>query len=110
MLRKINHILNLYLCQSANWQCVVEACDYETAATMAIEKVLLRSSSNEEESFCLSSTVVAKKLSNNLIEQNEDFESIPFYSPIILANAGFHTEANNLHLNLLKESDNYNHE
>ncbi len=108
LLRKINHILNLYLCQSADWQCIVEAIDNETAATLALEKVMLNSM--KENSFSLSSMVVVKKLSNNLIEQNEDFEAVSFYSPIILANAGFHVEANNLHLNLLKQMDDFNHE
>jgi hypothetical protein len=108
LLRKINHILNLYLCQSADWQCVIEAADNETAATLALEKVMLNT--GKENNFCLSSMVVVKKLSNNLIEGNEDFETVSFYAPVILANAGFHVEANNLHLNLLKQMDDFNHE
>ncbi len=102
LLRKVNHILNLYLCQSANWQCVVEAQDEESAATTAIEKIML---SNKEESFCLSLAVAVKKLSNNLIESHEDFDVVTFYSPVILANAGFHVEANNLHTTLQQQSD-----
>lgn len=99
MLRKINRVLNLYLCQSADWQCVLEAQDDESAATAAIEKIML----SKEASFSLSSMVVVKKLSNNLIEYNEDFESVCFYAPVILANAGFHAEANNLHSILVKQ-------
>jgi hypothetical protein len=103
LLRKVNHILNLYLCQSANWQCVVESQDEESAATTAIEKIMLNN--NKEESFCLSLAVAVKKLSNNLIESHEDFDVVSFYSPIILANAGFHVEANNLHTTLQEQSD-----
>ena len=86
MLRKINYILNLYLCQSANWQCIIEANDEESAATSAIEKIML--SNNKEESFCLSTAVVVKRLSNNLLEPHDDFDPISFYAPVILANAG----------------------
>lgn len=99
MLRKINRILNLYLCQSADWQCVLEAENEESAATIAVEKIML----SKDQSFALSSMISVKKLSNNLIEYNEDFENIYFYSPIILANAGFHIEANNLHSILTKQ-------
>lgn len=102
MLRKINRIINLYLCQSADWQCVLEAQDEESAATIAVEKIML----SKEDVFSLSSVIVVKKLSNNLIEYNEDFENVSFYSPIILANAGFHFEANNLH-SILENQDNF---
>jgi hypothetical protein len=107
MLRKVNYILNLFLCQSANWQCIVEASDYESAATSAVEKVMLAS---KDEKFCLSAVVVVKKLSNNLLDSQESFETISYYSPVILANAGFHVEANNLHANLEKETDELNNE
>lgn len=103
MLRKINHILNLYLCQSANWQCVLESQDEETAATSAVEKVML---SSKEDYFCLSSAIAVKKLSNNLLDSSEEYTTISFYSPMILANAGFHVESTNLHLNLVKQSEN----
>ena len=103
MLRKINHVLNLYLCQSANWQCVIEAEDEESAATTAVEMVMLNS---KEDFYCLASTIIVKKLSNNLLDPFENFNSVSFYSPMVLANAGFHIEASNLHINL-RESDNY---
>jgi hypothetical protein len=106
MLKKINRILNLYLCQSADWHCVVEAQDEESAATMAIEKIMFIS---KEDNFALSSTVVVKKLPNNLIERDENFNSVCYYTPMILANGGFHLEANNLHAILSeqqKEIDN----
>lgn len=93
MLRKINRILNLYLCQGADWQCVVEACDQESAATSALEKIMF----NKDQNFGLSSVIVVKKLSNDLLHENENFENICFYTPIMLANAGFHVEAKNLH-------------
>jgi hypothetical protein len=93
MLIKTNRVLNLYLCQSADWQCVVQAQDQESAATSALEIVM----SNKDQNFGLSTTIVVKKLSNNLLEQNEDFE------PLMLANAGFHLEAKNLHEILNKQ-------
>lgn len=108
MLRKINYILHLYLCQSANWQCVIEAEDEEIAATLAVEKIML--SSNKEEGYCLSSVVAVKKLSNNIVESHEDFDVNSFYAPIILANAGFHIEASNLHINLQKQLDDLENE
>jgi hypothetical protein len=108
MLRKINYILNLYLCQSANWQCVIESQDEESAATLAIEKIML--SSNKEENYCLSAALAVKKLPNNLIEPYDDFDAISFYSPIILANAGFHVEASNLHLKLQQQLDDLENE
>jgi hypothetical protein len=97
MLRKVNDSNFLFLCQSSNWQCVVIAEDEESAATSAIEKVMKLSEDDEEERYSLSMVVSVKKLSINLIEPNIDEESISFYSPIILANAGFHTEASKLH-------------
>jgi hypothetical protein len=101
MLRKINRILNLYLCQGADWQCIVEAADQESAATLAIEKVMF----NKDQSFGLSSVVVVKKLSNDLLHENENFENVCFYTPIMLANAGFHIEAKNLHAILDKQGE-----
>ena len=101
MLRKINRILNLYLCQGADWQCIVEANDQESAATLAIEKVMF----NKDQSFGLSSVVVVKKLSNDLLYENENFENVCFYTPIMLANAGFHIEAKNLHAILDKQGE-----
>ena len=71
MLRKINHVLNLYLCQSANWQCVIESEDEESAATTAVEMVMLNS---KEDFYCLASTIIVKKLSNNLLDPLENFD------------------------------------
>jgi hypothetical protein len=107
MVRKINYVLNLFVCQSANWQCIVEAEDYETAATMAVEKIMLAS---KDEHYCLSAVIVVKKITNNLLDSQESYETISYYSPIILANAGFHVEANNLHLNLEKETNEFDNE
>lgn len=102
LLRKINNIKYLYLCQSADWQCVVEAEDQESAATLAIEKVML-SKGDEDERFSLSMVVAVQKLLSNLIEESDLSENTTaFYSPTILANAGFHVESKNLH-NFLEE-------
>lgn len=95
MLRKINNIKFLFLCQSADWQCVVEAEDEENAATLAIEKVMKECVNDEE--YMLSMVIAVKKLSYNLIEDVDTNNCIAYYSPSILANAGFHNESANLH-------------
>jgi hypothetical protein len=95
-LRKINNVEYLFLCQSADWQCVVEAEDQETAATIAVEKVMLNSKNNENK-FSLAMVITVKKLPNNLVEESFLDDCIAYYSPVILANAGFHAESKNLH-------------
>jgi len=97
MLRKINDEDFLFLCQSANWQCVVRSEDEESAATLAIEKVMLCSEGEKDDKFSLSMVVMVKKLITNLIESEVDSQCASFYSPVILANAGFHNESATLH-------------
>jgi hypothetical protein len=96
-LRKISNVKYLFLCQSADWQCVVEAEDQETAATLAVEKVMLNCK-DDGSKFSLAMVIAVQKLTSNLIEETSFLEnSIAYYSPTILANAGFHVESKNLH-------------
>lgn len=111
MLRKINKDIFFYLCQSANWQCVVEAQDEECAATAAIEKVMKNCDDEQEDGrFSLSMVIAVKKMPSNLIDEKDNIESTVFYSPTILANAGFHSEASNLHNFLCSQEESENNE
>jgi hypothetical protein len=51
---------------------------------------------DDDEKYSLSMVVAVKKLPYNWVEDS-DSNSIAFYSPTILANAGFHNESANLH-------------
>lgn len=95
VIRILNKNLYLYLCQSADWQCVVQAEDDESAATLAVEEVMKASHDNDEE-YKLAFAIIVQKLRNNIVEESVEHERMTFYSPMILANAGFHVEANAL--------------
>jgi hypothetical protein len=47
----------------------------------------------EKEKYCLSNTVAVKKIHPNLFQDIDETKIHVFYSPMILANAGFHAEA-----------------
>lgn len=91
MIREVNELKFLFLCQSADWQCIVEAENEEIAATMAVENIMVVDEVKEK--FSLSNSVAVKKIQNNLFQESEEEETVFFYSPMILANAGFHSEA-----------------
>jgi hypothetical protein len=95
MFRKINDNANFYLCQSADWQCVVCAEDEEAAATITMEKLILENPT-ETSNYKLSFATVVEKLKNNMVEEGAQPNHAVFYTPMILANAGFHLEAANL--------------
>ena len=90
MIRAINERTFLFLCQSSNWQCVIEAEDEESAATIAAETVM------KEEDKNISMFFAVKKLINNLFNLEIESEVKLFYAPITLANAGYYYEANKL--------------
>jgi hypothetical protein len=102
MIRKINSLQNLYLCQSSTWQCIVESSSEEEAATLAIENIMM---SEEADKFSLTASIAILKLNNNLFANEDVNEIFEFYSPMILANAGFHQEAQSLE-KLLKTEQN----
>ncbi len=90
MIRTINERTFLFLCQSSNWQCVIEAEDEESAATIAAEVIMKEDDKN------ISMFFAVKQLANNLFNAELDPEAKLFYAPIILANAGYYHEANKL--------------
>lgn len=106
MIRRITDVTYLYLCQTADWQCIIEAEDEETAATIAIENAMAEE--NQEEKLGLTASVLVKKIQNNLYTQasEEDLQVFEFYCPMILANAGFHSEAKSLEEFLDNEKEN----
>jgi hypothetical protein len=71
----------------------VESDSEENAATLAIENIMM---SEDSEKFSLSASVAIKRLDNNLFVPDGEIEIHEFYSPMILANAGFHSEAKSL--------------
>ena len=101
MIRRVNDTFCLFLCQSADWQCVVSAEDEESAACLAAENIMRF----YKDECSLSITILIKKLTNNLIETNIDSESVAFYSPTVLADAGYHNEAADLHNLLLNQEE-----
>lgn len=105
MIRKVNTKYNLYLCQSCDWQTVIEAEDEESAATISVQKIMKK----ESDEFSLSMVVAVIKLKNNIFDDFSEEEPKLFYSPLILANAGFHNESKNLH-EILSKQDNINFE
>lgn len=98
MIRRLTDITYLYLCQTADWQCIVEAEDEETAATLAVEKAIGLEEDGEERKFGLTASILVKRIHNNLYYPAVEIEDsvFEFYCPMILANAGFHSEAKSL--------------
>ena len=99
MIRVINQKAFLYLCQSSDWQCIIEAEDEETAATIAVENLM----SLKDKKLTMSMFVAVKQIVNNLFQEEDEKETKLFYSPIILANAGVYSEANVLDKDLKSE-------
>lgn len=104
MIRIVNQSKFLYLCQSSDWQCIVESEDEETAATTAVEIAL----GFKDKDLNMSMFVAVKRIHNNLFEDFEEPETKLFYSPIILANAGYHSEAAFLNEKLKTDFDELN--
>ena len=90
MIRNITEERFFFVIQNSNWQCVVEAEDEISAATIAIEIVMKNSESN------IAGATIVKKIKNDLMNSIDDDEKKIFFTPMILANAGFHVEASKL--------------
>ena len=86
MIRKITDGMCFFLCQTADWQTIVLAEDELSAATKSIEETM-----NESEKRGLAALILVKKISDDLT--NKVFDSQSFFTPMILADAGFHNEA-----------------
>jgi signal transduction histidine kinase len=86
VIREITDGLSFFLCQTATWQAVVLAEDELSAASKSIEQAM-----NESSKKGLAALILVKKISEDLTEKV--FESQTFFTPMILADAGFHNEA-----------------
>jgi hypothetical protein len=85
----------LFLCASANWQCVVESFSYEQAASKAVQEAMDKTG----EEFSIGAAISVTELS--LRKKN----SILIFSPRILADIGMHTLSSNL-LNIIDKDTN----
>jgi hypothetical protein len=88
MYRKINNENYFFACQIADWQYIVEASDFEEAISKAVFEAMNSSKKNSFSEFAF-----VKKISNNFAEVLFEEESVNFYLPLILADAGFHAES-----------------
>jgi hypothetical protein len=86
VIREITDGLYFFVCQTATWQTIVLAEDEASAATRAVEQVMEHSQKK-----ALAALILVKKISEDLTEGL--FESKTFFTPMILADAGFHNEA-----------------
>lgn len=86
VIRKITDGMYFFLCQTADWQTVVLAEDELSAATKSIEETM-----KESEKRGLAALILVKKITEDLT--SKVFESQTFFTPMILADAGFHNEA-----------------
>lgn len=98
MVRKITDGMRFFLCQTANWQTIVLAEDEISAATKSIESAM-----ESSEKRGLAALILVKKLNEDLSEKV--FEAETFFTPMILADAGFHNEAIKL-LDFLEGTEN----
>ena len=102
MVREIASLTKFYLCQGGNWQAIVEAESKEQAATKAVEKIMLETS--DEKKISLSVAIHVMELNSDLVFDPSMKEIHIFYAPLILADAGFHNEAQKLQIHLDKQN------
>jgi hypothetical protein len=100
MYRKVSEIKRFFLCQTADWQSVVFAEDEEQAATIAIEFLMRESFKKDFDPESDTSDNVSAALAVRMIPQNlfveSKIETKFFYTPMLMADAGFHSEAKRL--------------
>lgn len=95
--RNVNSNINyIFICQSAEWQIAVLSDSEENACTKAIEIIV-----NEKKTAPIGKYIFCLKV-RPFDDSNKTENWKSFYSPMILANAGFHTEAKKL-INFLNE-------
>jgi hypothetical protein len=88
ILREITEEKFFYLCQNSNWQCVVEAEDELSAGTKVMENIM-----NDDKKRSIGSHTIIKKLQNDLSHPFDENEKKIFFTPMLLADAGFHNES-----------------
>ena len=106
MFRKLSDTERFFLCQNADWQSIVQAEDEEQAATIAMEllmhesikKDLLQEEDQDKSNDNVAAVFAVKKIRNNLFLNTEEIDAKFYYTPMIMANAGFHSEAKRLDL------------
>jgi hypothetical protein len=98
VIRKITEGMYFFLCQTADWQTVVLAEDESSAATKSMEEAM-----RNDEKRGLAALILVKKITEDLT--NKVFESQTFFTPMILADAGFHNEALKL-IDFLEKKEN----
>lgn len=86
MLREITDGLSFFLCQTANWQAVVLAENELCAAVKSIENIMEKNNKKG-----LAALLLVKKITEDLTSEISEAEV--FFTPTILADAGFHNEA-----------------
>lgn len=95
MLLNNKDVNKLFLCASASWQCVVEALNYEQAASKAVQEMI----DEYGASFSIGAVISVTELSL------KKRDSILIFSPKVLADIGMHTLSSNL-LNIIDKDTN----
>lgn len=80
----------LFLCKSGGWTSIVQAEDWADAASKAVIEALTHFAEKDEPNFVIGSLIMCQEIV-------EDLETATyFYTPVILADAGFHELAKDL--------------
>ncbi len=80
----------VFLCKSGGWTCVVQAEDWADAASKAVTEALMYFVEKDQDNFVVGSVILCQEIV-------EDLESCTFfYTPAVLADAGFHDLAKDL--------------
>ncbi len=87
-----------FVCQTADWQTIVLAEDELSAATKSIEQIM-----SESKKRNLAALILVKKITQDLTFKL--IESQTFFTPMILADAGFHNESVKL-MDFLEKKEN----
>ena len=95
MLINNKNVNKLFLCASAGWQCVIEALNYEQAASKAVQEMIDENGTN----FSIGAVISVTEL--HLRKK----DSILIFSPKVLADIGMHTLSSNL-LNIIDKDTN----
>lgn len=88
---------------------MVEAECFENAATIAVEKIFT-SEKNVLNKYSFSAIILTKQIPYFLDEESDGifFETKVFYTPLVMADAGFHVEAAKLqsYLDKIEQEEN----
>jgi hypothetical protein len=80
----------IFICKSGGWTSIVQAEDCADAASKAVIEALTHFAEKDEPNFVIGSLIMSQEII-------EDLESATyFYTPVVLADAGFHDLAKDL--------------